>query len=371
LQALGRLAEIIGARAEPSDLARAFTQLGAAQPTDRWAVVVLEGLGRGLQNGGQSLRKLWDTPPADLKNGIARVQPFFAAAAKQAGDDSQPVAARLAAVRLLGYGPFSASAGVWPALLAPSQPSDLQLAAVRALAGQDRPEVPQLLLGSWAGYSPAVRREVLEALFARADRLPALLDAVEAKTIPAAGLDPARLLQLRKLPDAKLRERAEKALAAAVAPDRKKVLADYDGVLDLTANADRGREVFRKNCMTCHRLENQGVQVGPDLAAAIGTKTPADLLVAILDPSREVDPRYVNYLVTTSTGRVLTGIISAETPASLTLRRAEGAEDTILRTQIDEVQATAQSLMPEGIEKQVGRQEMADLIAYLRQAVAK
>src|SRR5262249_35501616 len=95
------------------------------------------------------------------------------------------------------------------------------------------------------------------------------------------------------------------------------------------------------------------------------TKTREGLIIDILDPSREVDPRYINYVVTTKDGRFLTGIIAVESPASITLRRAEKAEDVILRSQIEEIQATAKSLMPDELEKQVSKQDLADLIAYL------
>jgi putative heme-binding domain-containing protein len=60
-------------------------------------------------------------------------------------------------------------------------------------------------------------------------------------------------------------------------------------------------------------------------------------------------------------------MLAAETAGSVTLRRAEGAEDTVLRSDIDELQSTGQSVMPEGLEKQLDRQSMADLIAYLMQ----
>ena len=60
-----------------------------------------------------------------------------------------------------------------------------------------------------------------------------------------------------------------------------------------------------------------------------------------------------------------TGMIAAETASSITLRRAEKAEDTLLRSEIDQIQATPQSLMPEGLEAQLPRQDLADVIAYL------
>src|SRR5207237_1112770 len=131
-----------------------------------------------------------------------------------------------------------------------------------------------------------------------------------------------------------------------------------------------GKLVFRKNCATCHRLENEGVEVGADLRSALPNKTPEQLLVDILDPSREVDPRYLDYLVVLTSGRVATGMIAAETAASVTLRRAEKVEETILRSRIDSITGTTKSLMPENLERQLSHQDMADLIAYLRAVVA-
>jgi putative heme-binding domain-containing protein len=67
----------------------------------------------------------------------------------------------------------------------------------------------------------------------------------------------------------------------------------------------------------------------------------------------------------TNSGKMVTGLLAVETPASVTLRRADKAEDTILRTQIESIQATTQSLMPEELEKQVSKQDVADVIAFL------
>ena len=111
--------------------------------------------------------------------------------------------------------------------------------------------------------------------------------------------------------------------------------------------------------------------IGPDLRSALANKTPQRLLIDILDPSSEVDPRYIEYLVVTKAGRTVTGMIAAETAAGVTLRRAEKVEETILRSDIDSIFATTKSLMPEGLEQQISRQEMADLIAYLLSAAKK
>jgi putative heme-binding domain-containing protein len=112
------------------------------------------------------------------------------------------------------------------------------------------------------------------------------------------------------------------------------------------------------------------VEVGPDLLSALRNKSREQLLTDILDPSREVDPRYINYVVTTKAGRSFSGLIAAETASSITLRRAEKAEDVILRSQIEALEATSKSVMPDGLEMQLSKQDVADVIAYL-QAVVK
>jgi putative membrane-bound dehydrogenase-like protein len=365
LQLLTRLASLVGTRATDADLAKALGLL-TEQGGGAWQAAVLDGLGQGLQNSGRPLARLWEHPPAVLKDAAARARPFFERAAATARDDSRPVADRAAASRLLGHAPFDVAAAPLGELLTPQVPAEVQLAAVRALALHSRPEISDTLLAPWTSYSPAVRREVLEALYSRPDRLAQLLTALEQKKVLAAQLEPARLDQLRKHPDPELRRRAAAVLAGQVLPERKKVVEDYQAALDLPADAVRGKAVFKKTCSTCHRLENEGIEVGPDLLSALRNKSREQLLVDILDPSQEVDARYINYLITDKAGRSFTGMIVAETAASITLRRAEKAEDVILRSQIDTIEATTKSVMPEGLEMQLSRQEVADVIVYLQ-----
>jgi putative heme-binding domain-containing protein len=312
------------------------------------------------------LSGLWEHPPAELKEALDKTRPLFVKAAGSVENERTSIVERVSATRLLAFAPFAIAADPLRALLQPQNSVGLQIAAVRALANHsDSTGAADILLSRWAGYSPAVRREVLEALLARPNRLSQLLDAIEQKKVLPGQLEPARLDQIRKYPDAKLRQRALKLLAGQPTPDRKQVLDDYRNVLNLQPDISKGKTVFKRVCSTCHRLENEGVEVGPDLLSALRNKTPDSLLVDILDPSREVDPRFLNYQVTTKAGRVFTGMIAAETASSITLRRAEKAEDTILRSQLEEIQATAKSVMPDGLEMQLSRQDIADVIAYL------
>jgi putative heme-binding domain-containing protein len=129
-------------------------------------------------------------------------------------------------------------------------------------------------------------------------------------------------------------------------------------------DAEAGRQVFRKTCAACHQLEDQGHAVGPDLLTT--TDKPTDwFLTAILDPNRAVEDRYVEYQARTADGRTVSGLLAAETGVSITLRAAEGKEETVPRRDLESLLSTGRSPMPDGLEKDVSPKAMADLLAYL------
>jgi putative heme-binding domain-containing protein len=367
-QAVLRVASLAAATADDTRLASMLALL-RLQPSQTapvpWQFALVEGLGEGLCNTRRSLAQLLEQTPDALKAEVHPLRDFFSRAAKMAPVAREPLADRLTATRLLGYAPFGVAKSALAKLLSPRQPAELQLAAIRALSLHPQPEVAPTLLGAWSGYSPTVRRECVEALFARTERLRALLAALEQKTVLTGQLEPARVEQLRRHRDAAVRARAQKVLAGVAAPERQKVVDAYRPALDLKADRMRGKVLFKKTCATCHRLENEGYEVGPDLLAALKNKTREQLLLDILDPSREVDPRFQNYIVTTTKGQTLTGLIATETASSITLRRGEKAEDVLLRSQIEDITATGKSVMPENLETQLSKQDLADVIEYL------
>ena len=156
-----------------------------------------------------------------------------------------------------------------------------------------------------------------------------------------------------------------KIFAGEINTNRNKVVKAYQPVLELTGDAKNGEKIFAKNCMICHKVGDKGHQVGPDLAST-KNKSPSDLLITILDPSREAQPTFTAYNVVTLAGLTHNGLIASETTNSITIRKAEGKVITILRKDIDEMVSTGKSLMPEGLEKEVNHQHMADLIQFIR-----
>src|SRR5262249_59186671 len=125
--------------------------------------------------------------------------------------------------------------------------------------------------------------------------------------------------------------------------------------------------VFKERCSSCHRLEGVGQQIGADLSA-IRDRGAEAVLLNILDPNREVLPQYQSYVVATTDGRVLTGMITDEAANNLTIRKPDASAETILRLQIEELRSTGLSFMPEGLEKEIDVPAMADLLAYLNSA---
>jgi putative heme-binding domain-containing protein len=288
---------------------------------------------------------------------------LLADARATAMDDGKPVATRTAAVRSLQFSPLAEVEGPLAELLAPRHPVAVQAEAIETLARFDDPRVLTILLRGWAQMSPKLRATAAEALFSRPAWVNAFLDAVEKGTIARADLDPARLELLKSYPDAAVKARAGRLFAAPQAR-RQDVVAAYQPALRLKGDPRRGKELFKANCSTCHRLEGVGQQVGADLSA-IRDRGLETVLLNILDPNREVMPQFLSYVLVTTSGRVLTGIITAETANSLTIRQPDGRDETVLRIHIDELRGTGLSYMPEGLEKQIDVPAMADLLAYL------
>jgi putative heme-binding domain-containing protein len=282
-----------------------------------------------------------------------------------APDEKRSVADRVAAIRTLSLAPFVDVKDLAARLLNFRQPQPLQAAAVETLARFDEPAVPALLFEAWPGLSPKVRASAVETLLSRPAWVAAFFDAVEQSKINRGEVDPARIQSLQSHADPRLRARAAKLFAATKLGRRQDVVASYQKALQLQGDRARGKEVFKKACSACHQLEGVGIQVGADLKA-IRDQATESILINILDPNREVQPQFLSYHLVTDGGRILTGMIAAETPNSLTIQRADGTPETVLRIHIDDLRSTGLSFMPEGIEKQIDVPAMADLLAYLK-----
>jgi putative membrane-bound dehydrogenase-like protein len=292
---------------------------------------------------------------------------LLATAAKQAADDGLPLKARALAVEQLRLSQFADQQELLGSLLAPAVPLDLQSAALSTLASFDAAEVAEVAIARFAVLSPRLKGQATDVLLSRPAWTLALLAAVESGRLNSGDLDPVRLKLLAEHRNEAIRTRAAKLLASSQLSKRADVVAAYRGALEMKGEAEHGKLTFTKICASCHKLQGVGNDIGPNLAA-MKSRGPEAILLNVLDPNREVNPQYLSYAVLTTDGRQLTGMIVAETATSVTLKRADNATDTILRIDIDQLRSTGLSLMPEGMEKQIDQQTMADLLEFLKVA---
>lgn len=122
--------------------------------------------------------------------------------------------------------------------------------------------------------------------------------------------------------------------------------------------------MFQKHCSSCHRADGVGRAVGPNLDA-IAARGANTLLTSVMDPNREVNPQYLNYIVLTSNDEVVSGMIVDEGATTVTVRRPDNTTKTLLRINIQTVRNTGQSFMPEGFEELLDEQAFADLLEHL------
>jgi putative membrane-bound dehydrogenase-like protein len=365
MEELGRL---LGAAGDPDACRQFLGPLLGDSGEIGWRFSAVLGLAEGLERASARMKD-----PAGRKT-LATLAPvpgplgaFFQAAATRAADETAPPAERAEAAALLGFASFDLAGDTLGRLLGAHSPPEVQLRAIRALERLGDPRGGLLLIAkkNWTQYTPAVREAVLVSLTAKPALADSLFRALRGGTIAVTEISPLRRNQLLKHPDAAVRQKAEEVFRQFEDGDRMQVYRANRDVLALKPDVAHGREVFVRVCSTCHTHRGIGGNVGPDLTGI--RNQPADaILLHLIVPNYEVAPAYQALTVATQDGRSLTGRLAAETDTSVTLRTTFGSEETILRRDIAGLTASGVSLMPDGLERAMTKQEIADLIGFLK-----
>lgn len=368
MEALGRM---LAVSQESDRLIYLLSLVDAETPAD-WPMALLSGLAEGLRGKikGPASSPLLNLVAMDtFYSADARkvVDAVFARAMQAMSNSSAETAQRLAAIGLLAQADYTQAGEGLLKLMGPGEASELQIAAVRSLGQMKDSKVGVEFLERerWRAYTPTVREAVLGTVMSQSRFIPALLDAVEAGQVQVWALTPQRRNQLLKNRDKTIKERAEVLFKNAGGGDRMKLYEEYKSILSLKPNAKNGHEVFKRICAACHKINGEGANVGPDLTG-VRNQEPEVLLLHILVPDYEIYPGFTSYEVETKDGTSITGLLASETATSVTLRRALGQEDTILRSNIATMASTSMSLMPQELEKTMTKQELVDLISFLK-----
>jgi putative membrane-bound dehydrogenase-like protein len=363
------LVEMIGTDRNPAEAFGLLTSLADASRAGALQQSILVKLAEGLRNRSSSLAALIESTdaPAAVRELVGEA---FAQAREIAAAGDLPDAERVSATRLLAHAPLDLAGGVLAELLLPQTSQRLQTAAIEALRQQPAEASGEILLEAWGTLSPTVRKAALSAMLSQTTRTTQLLSAIGEGKVRPGDLESADRQMLLNHPRKPIRDHAEKVLGQPTSADREAVIAQYSPALHQEPDLTNGQAVFKKVCSTCHRIGDEGHVVGPDLTS-VANKSPEDLLIALLDPNREAQPSFASYTVLTTDGRVVTGLIAAESAESVTLRQAEAKEETIRREDIEVMNANGVSLMPAGLEKDLNPRQIADVIALVRSLGAK
>lgn len=269
-----------------------------------------------------------------------------------------------AAVQLLARRPEDRAADTELLLgfLSPKHPDKLQKAAVRRL--RDLGAGEQLLAG-WSGFLPELRRSILAACLEDRNLATKLLDAIESSKIDPLSIDAANRDRLTRYPNSAVRVRAKELLANLANADRAAVIEQFRPALELEGDVARGREQFTLVCSACHKFGEIGRSLGADLNA-LRDRSGEAMLIAIFDPNRAVEDKFMVQTLELSDGRSVVGMIRSEVGDSVVVQLLDGSTQTIPRSRIAKLENSGRSAMPDGLEAALDPQKLADLLAFLR-----
>ncbi len=379
---LERVARLLASRGEPDDF-KACARLFDAAPDPEAIDHLVAGIEKGLEGRrldavppalAAPLERLWDrpAPSTSLVRFALRLGslPAYRKALEIATDSKVPAADRVALIEVIGQLGKPDSLPVLLDLVGRETTPSLRMAVLNALGTFQQPEVAATLLDLYPKLDGTLKDRVLNLLCSRKAWADRLVDAMGTGKIAPKDLRPTQVLQIVQLGDPALVGRVEKVWGRVPGPgsaEKVRRIAEVRGILPEgdKGNPARGRLVFKENCAVCHRLFNEGENVGPELTGAERGNLDF-LLSSLVDPSALVRNEYQAQTVALDDGRVLTGLIVEETAGTITLVDGNRQRIVLPRDAVDEMKPSAVSLMPEGQLDKLRDDQIRDLFRYLQ-----
>jgi putative heme-binding domain-containing protein len=284
-------------------------------------------------------------------------------------DDKQEIAKRTALIAAL---PARSNAAVVATLLKLANEStsdEIRGSAMTALSAVDKPEVGEQLVALHAKVPEELRLVIQNLAASRPTWARSLLADIAAGKIAKDQVSPVVVRKLRLFPQDDIVKVVEGLWGtdAAVNPAQlAERLQQLEGTLSAAVgNPYPGHKLFREQCARCHTLFGEGGKIGPDLTAYKRDDL-RGMLMHVLSPSLEIREGFETFMLSTSDGRQLTGFIADQDAAVVVVRGVDGKNVVVPRTEIEEMEASRMSLMPEGLLSGMQDQQVRDLFAYLR-----
>jgi putative heme-binding domain-containing protein len=390
---LQRIAIVAEHAARNKISAEAFASLIVEKANPQVTGAVIQGLAKGWpkdyrlalpETATQGLVKHWLSGdlPLDSKGqviqlaealGVAKIDEAIASLRKELVDilnkDSLGIDQRLLAAKQMVTLEVG-SAKVVDSLLGlvtPQSMPEFSAGIVGALGGSKAPGLAKALIEKSKSLPPEFLRGGLRVMLSRPESTKDLIAAIEAGDLSINDLQLDQRQLLRDHPDTKIREKAlamMKSSGGIPNADRQRVVEAWEETAHSKGDGANGKLVYQKHCALCHKHGDLGNQIGPELTG-MAVHPKHELLIHILDPNRSVEGNYRTYNVQTTDGSVVTGMMAGESKTSIELVNVQGKREVVLREDIERLSGSQKSLMPEGFESQMNRDEMRDLLEFL------
>ena len=346
---------------------------------------VLKGMADGLKGrrdiqmpaGWDALaRKLKESPNPDIRELSRSLSVTFGS--KEALDELRATAlnssldenSRRAALQTLVAAKDPGLVGALRELL---KDTALRVHAIRGMAAYDDPAIPATIIEVYPSLGTLQKKDALTTLTSRAVFAKALLAAIADQKIPPQDLTADILRLLRNLNDPSVAKLLlqQFGVARESGEDKAREIARYRGMVESSPPGDlrRGQEVFARNCQQCHVLFGTGGKVGPDLTGSDRGNI-YYVLQNIIDPNAVIPNVFRSSTLETKDDRVITGILTKQDAAAITIATATETL-TIPKTDVQSLQESQLSLMPEGLIQSMSDADVRDLVAYLKRATAE
>ncbi len=317
---------------------------------------------------------LWWKPA--LLQGLAKLPKGHEAAAQEIAalqskidsiiaDSKAPLDQRLAVLPLLASRKWAAVEPVMKNLLTSNQPTELTTATVALLKKFAATSTSPLIYDLLPKAGPSLKRDLVTILTANATTALELFKRMDKGEFPTAWVDVEKRWAYQR-GKGEMADLAKKLFGEANT-DRAKVVTSYLDAAKKPGDAKKGQQLFATLCITCHKHGQLGVDVGPPLSD-VKVKPPEALLSDILDPNRMFEARWSGYQIETHDGRSLAGLIQSETTDALVLAMPGGAKETLSRSAIKDMKSLDRTLMPDGLEAVITKEQMSNLLTFLRSA---
>jgi putative membrane-bound dehydrogenase-like protein len=274
---------------------------------------------------------------------------------------------RLAVLPLLASRKWAAVEPVMKNLLTSNQPTELTAATIALLKKYPATSTSPLIYDLLPKAGPTLKRELVAILIANSTTAFDLLKRMDKGEFPPAWVDVEKRWGFQR-GKGEMAALAKKLFGEANT-DRAKVVTSYLDAAKKPGDAKKGQQLFATLCITCHKHGQLGVDVGPPLSD-VKVKPPEALLSDILDPNRMFEARWSGYQIETHDGRSLAGLIQSETTDALVLAMPGGAKETLSRSAIKDMKSLDRTLMPDGLEAVITKEQMSNLLTFLRSAGA-